>query len=66
MVKQHLAEMSKAIGGGHMHVHEHEDGWTSHHVHDGGEPVGPHEHETMPALKKHVGGCMDGECESCD
>ena len=65
MVKKHLAEMAKTMGGDHMHIHEHEEGYTSHHVHEGKTPVGPHEHATMGALKKHVADCMDGECESC-
>ena len=48
--------------GDHMHVEAHEDGYTTHSAHYG-KMHGPHEHKTMGALKKHMGDCMDGECE---
>ena len=55
-------EMAKAHPeGDHMWIHGHEDGWTTHSVHDG-VPHGPEQHKTMGALKKHVAECMDGEC----
>jgi hypothetical protein len=44
----------------HMHIHGHEDGFTTHHMVDG-KTHGPHHHETMGALKRHVADTMDGE-----
>lgn len=57
----HMAKMHAE--GDHMHIHGHEDGFTTHSVHDG-EMHGPEEHSTTGKLKAHVGDCMGGECEA--
>ena len=55
----HLAKMHSADD--HMHVLGHEDGYTTHHVLEGGAVKGPHEHATMGALKKHMSAVMDND-----
>ena len=40
--------------GKHMHVHSHEVGHTTHHVHEDGEIQGPHEHPDIESLKDHL------------
>ena len=48
--------------GDHMHIHGHDNGFTTHHVMEDGKKVaGPHEHKTVGALKKHVGKVMDND-----
>jgi len=47
--------------GEHMHIHGHEDGFTTHHVPEDGDVEGPDEHPSMRALKAHVGDCMEAE-----
>lgn len=55
----HLAKHHSS--GEHMHIHGHEDGYTTHHVSDDGAVQGPDEHERMGQLKMHVAECMDEE-----
>jgi hypothetical protein len=47
--------------GDHMVIEGHEDGYTSHGIHDG-KMHGPEEHSTMRGLKSQVTDCMDGDC----
>src|ERR1700690_884061 len=47
--------------GDHVHVHAHEDGFTTHHVKDGGKVQGPHESKTLAAVKKHLSDVVDEE-----
>ena len=57
-----VAHMAKNHAeGDHMHIEGHEDGYTTHSVHDG-KVHGPEEHKTMGELKRHVADCMDGDC----
>lgn len=53
-VESHLKALHDSMGGKHMHVHQHEGGYTSHQVGDDGKVDGPHDHENMEALKEHM------------
>lgn len=53
-VKGHLKAMHAEHGGKHMHVHQHEGGYTTHHVKDDGNVEGPHDHENTEQLKSHM------------
>ena len=48
----HIA--SKHAPDDHFHVHAHEDGFTTHHVHEGGKVSGPHEHESLTGVKRQL------------
>ena len=60
-IKQMLKSLHAEIGGDHLHIHGHEDGFTTHHVSDGSAVQGPVEHKTMGAVKKHVAAVMDAD-----
>lgn len=62
-IKSMLSEMGKMMPGDHFHVHGHEDGFTTHHMPEGGAPHGPMEHKTIGAAKQQMAECMNGECE---
>lgn len=49
--------------GDHMHIHGHEDGFTTHSAHDG-EAHGPEHHKNISEVKRHMADCLDGECEA--
>ena len=52
--------------GDHMHIMGHEDGFTSHHMKEGGNPSGPVEHDNVTELKKHVAKVMNSDDEEMD
>ena len=56
-----LKQMQEKDGGSHMHIHSDGMTHTTHHIHEGGEVQGPHEHHDTEALKKHVGKFAEGE-----
>jgi len=47
----------------HMHVEGHEDGFTTHHVREGGRVQGPHDHKNLRELKQHLVKFFDEEGE---
>lgn len=53
-VHEHLKALHAEMGGKHMHVHEHEGGYTTHHVKEDGKVEGPHEHQDREDLKEHM------------
>ena len=54
-IKQHLAERHAETGHAHSHIEHHGDGrHTSHHISDGGEHSGPHEHASAEELVNHL------------
>lgn len=54
-IHQHLRNMHEATGHAHTHVEHHGDGThTSHHIDEAGQVSGPHEHDSMEALKDHM------------
>lgn len=60
-IHEHLKALAAEHGGDHMHIHAHEDGYTTHHVVEGGKVEGPHEHATERELKRHISECMGDE-----
>lgn len=60
-IPEHLKEMQEKHGGSHMHIHSDGMSHTTHHIHEGGEVQGPHEHPDEEALKEHVGKFAAGE-----
>lgn len=57
-----LIHLAKAHAeGDHMHIQGHDEGYTTHHVKEGGKVQGPNEHKTMGAAKKAVAEAMDSE-----
>lgn len=54
----HMAKMHGPPGD-HMHVHGHEEGFTTHHVMEGERVRGPEEHGTAKQLAAHVATTMD-------
>lgn len=57
----HLTAMHAESGGTHMHVHDDGMGMiTSHHIGEGGQVEGPHEHPDHEALKEHMGRVFGG------
>lgn len=56
-----LRAMQEKQGGSHMHIHSDGMSHTTHHIHEGGEVKGPHEHHSAEALKEHVGKFAEGE-----
>lgn len=60
-VHEHLKAMQAKDGGSHMHIHSDGMSHTTHHVHEGGEVQGPHEHPDEESLKAHVGKFAAGE-----
>jgi hypothetical protein len=63
-VHEMLHAMREHHGGGdHMHIHGHDEGYTTHHLMEDGEVKGPHEHKNMGALKKHVAATMDCDAD---
>ena len=56
-----LMHIAKLHGppGDHLYTHGHPEGYTTHHVLEGGPVKGPVEHDTVGELKKHVGDCME-------
>ena len=60
-IHEHLKAMSEKHGGSHMHIHSDGMTHTTHHIHEGGEVKGPHEHHSAEALKEHVGKFAEGE-----
>ena len=61
-IKSHLAERHAETGHAHSHVEHHGDGrHTSHHISEGGEHSGPHDHENLEALKSHMNQFLDEE-----
>ena len=68
-VAGHLKELHSEMGGSHMHIHQHEGGFTTHHVKEDGKVEGPHEHQDHEELKEHVGHVFNeeaGEPHSAD
>ncbi len=60
-IKQHLEERHAETGHAHSHVEHHGDGrHTSHHISEGGEHSGPHEHDSLDSVKQHMAS-MSGE-----
>lgn len=55
----HIAK--KHAEGDHMHIHGHDDGFTTHHVMEGSPVQGPHDPGTMRELKRHVAETMDSD-----
>ena len=61
-VHEHLAAMHKEMGGKHMHIHQNEHGeHMTHQVGEDGKVEGPHNHENLEAMKKHIGTFMGEE-----
>ena len=56
-----LRDLQEKHGGSHMHIHSDGMTHTTHHIHEGGEVQGPHEHNSEEALKEHVGKFAAGE-----
>jgi len=56
-----LMHMAAKHGGGGTHMHAHHDGVShvTHHVRDGGEVEGPHEHPDAEAMKEHMGSVFE-------
>jgi hypothetical protein len=48
-------------GAKHMHVMSDGMDHTTHHVENGGEVQGPHDHENIEAVKEHLGKFFDEE-----
>ena len=48
-------------GAKHMHVMSDGMDHTTHHVEEGGEVQGPHDHENIEAVKEHLGKFFDEE-----
>lgn len=60
-VTSHLEAMQGERGGSHMHIHKHEEGYTTHHVGEDGTVEGPHHHPDEAALHEHIGRTLGGE-----
>lgn len=61
-IHEHLRNMHEATGHAHSHIEHHEDGsHTSHHIDEGGEMHGPHDHANLEALKDHMDNFLDEE-----
>jgi hypothetical protein len=58
---EHLKALHEEMGGKHMHVHQHEAGYTTHHVKEDGKVEGPHDHENTEELKHHMSKFFDEE-----
>ena len=58
-----LMHIAKQHGpaGDHLHIHGHADGYTTHHVMEGGDVQGPEEHSGITALRQHVGDTLEGD-----
>lgn len=55
----HIA--SKHAEGDHMHILSHDDGFTTHHVMEGGKVQGPHDHKNLRELKRAMSQFLDEE-----
>jgi hypothetical protein len=62
-IHEHLAQMHAATGHAHTHIEHHGDGThTSHHIDEGGNISGPHEHGSTEELTNHIASTAgDGE-----
>ena len=64
MAKEESNPIAHMKTGDHMHVEQHEGGYTTHSMHDG-KMHGPETHKNMGALKKHMATCMPEDGDDC-
>jgi hypothetical protein len=60
-VHEHLKALHEKMAGKHMHIHQHEGGYTTHHISEDGKVDGPHEHQNTEELKNHLSKFFDEE-----
>ncbi len=58
----HLQALHDSMGGRHAHIHQGDDGSiTTHHIGDDGMVQGPHQHDSMDAVREHLMQVMEEE-----